>query len=149
MTAFSLTPEQIAALDAEPSDIGRTVLLQVWHQRHCFENRDYSVFGMIADPAVFSRWWLDREAEHMAEAREVYHNTNSNPEGGAMPVGCARSGYAGEKDRHFPSPATERREQRTDCARRDSRRDGTTSDTAEAPAMGEARAAHYALGVAA
>ena len=40
---------------------------------------------------------------------------NSNPEGEAMPVGCARSGYAGEKDRHFHSLTTERRGQRMDC----------------------------------
>lgn len=41
-----------------------------------------------------------------------------------MPVGCARSGHTGEKNRHFPSHVTERRGQRIDCARRDSRRDG-------------------------
>lgn len=40
----------------------------------------------------------------------------TNPEGVARPVGCARSGHAGEKDRRFPSYTTERRGQRTDCA---------------------------------
>lgn len=65
----------------------------------------------------------DRLRSYHAGLREINNmpggmkclRRNSNPEGEAMPVGCARSGYAGEKDRHFHSLTTERRGQRMDC----------------------------------
>lgn len=71
-TGFTLTAEQRAQIDAVRSDDARVMLLQQFHQAHAFAHRDRSVFGMVADPAVFSRVWLANEAEHMAVAFAVY-----------------------------------------------------------------------------
>lgn len=52
---------------------------------------------------------------------------NPNPEAMAMPMGCARSGHMGEKDRRFHSHSTERRGRRPVPRRRDSRERPATS----------------------
>ncbi len=74
MPPFTLTPEQIAKLDAEPSDIGRTVLLQVWHQNHCklWDREIVGRWGSL-DPAQFSLRWMAREDEFLREAWAAYH----------------------------------------------------------------------------
>lgn len=72
MPPFQITAEQRAQIDAVRSDDARTYLLQVFSQAHAFDHRDRSIFGMVADPAAFSRVWLANGAEHMAEAWAVY-----------------------------------------------------------------------------
>ena len=69
---FVLTDEQRAQLDAVRTTDAKIMLLQIFHSTHCFPHRDFSIFGMVADPAVFTRWWSAREDEHMAEAWAAY-----------------------------------------------------------------------------
>lgn len=70
--AFTLTPTQRAQIDAVRSDDAKTMLLQDFHQDHAYAHRDRSIFGMVADPAAFTRWWNERAYEHTSAAWEAY-----------------------------------------------------------------------------
>lgn len=73
-TPFHLTPSQREQIDAVRTHDARTMFLQQFHQAHAFQHRDYSVFGMVADASVFSRWWWANEAEFLAEAWADYEH---------------------------------------------------------------------------
>lgn len=72
MPPFQLTPTQRAQLDAVRSDDAKTALLQRFHQVHAYAHRDRSIFGLVADPAAFSRWWNERAYEFISAAWEAY-----------------------------------------------------------------------------
>jgi hypothetical protein len=69
---FQLTNVERAEIDMLGSNDARTARLQVLHQIHAYKHRDMSIFGMATNPAAFSRWWLAREAEFMADAWSAY-----------------------------------------------------------------------------
>lgn len=69
---FALTAEQRAAIDAERSNAGKTVLLQAYHQTHCYAHRPVVwLFGGL-NPYNFTRDWSRHEVDHMAEAWGAY-----------------------------------------------------------------------------
>lgn len=69
---FRLTPAQRAEIDAVRTVESKTMLLQIYHQRHCHAHRPIvGVFGSL-DPRCFSDDWSRHEADHMAEAWAEY-----------------------------------------------------------------------------
>lgn len=76
MLPFVLTQDQRAQLAAVRSDDAKTMLLQDFHQVHAYAHRDRSIFGMVADPAAFTRWWNERAYEFLAEAYEAYYGAD-------------------------------------------------------------------------
>lgn len=69
---FVLTAQQRADVDAVRTPDAKTMLLQVFHQTHCYAHRPIvGVFGSL-DPAAFSKDWNRHQAQHMAEAWAEY-----------------------------------------------------------------------------
>jgi hypothetical protein len=69
---FILTERQRADVDAVTTPDAKTMLLQIFHQTHCYAHRPIvGVWGAL-ETANFSKDWNANIAQHMAEAWAEY-----------------------------------------------------------------------------